>query len=57
MNFDYYPLSAITSFYDQLLSVKKNNSNALKWVTMAYDLSGSDYHKKRIEAFKEKTND
>ncbi len=51
----YYPNSA--NAYDSLAdyyAAKKEYANALKYVTKAYDLSGKDYHKKRIEEYKSK---
>jgi len=59
MNFElaieYYPLSANT--YDSMADyyeAQKDYTNALKFVYKAYELSGSNLHKKRIEALKEK---
>jgi hypothetical protein len=51
---EYYPESANAhdSMADYYLA-QKDNVNALKFVKKAYDLSGSDYHKKRIEGLKQ----
>jgi predicted alpha/beta superfamily hydrolase len=49
---EYYPTSAnafdsLADYYES----QDDNANALKAVTKAYALSGSDYHKERMEAF------
>ena len=51
----YYPNSA--NAYDSLADyyvVKKDYTNALKQVTKAYNISGKDSHKKRMEELKKK---
>jgi tetratricopeptide (TPR) repeat protein len=51
---EYFPESA--NAYDSMADyylAQKDNVNALKFVKKAYDLSGSDYHKKRIEGLKQ----
>ncbi len=51
---EYYPESA--NAYDSMADyylAQNDNANALKFVKKAYDLSGSDYHKKRIEGLKQ----
>ena len=55
LTIEYYPNSAnaydsMADYYDS----QKEYDNALKYVNKAFDLSGSDYHKKRIETFKAK---
>ena len=59
MNFkfaiEYYPKSA--NAYDSMseyYETEKDFTNALKFVKKAYELSGSEYHKERIESLKEK---
>lgn len=55
MNTEYYPDDANT--YDSLADYYENQNdteNALKNVTKAHEISGSDYHKKRIEDLKGK---
>lgn len=57
MNIDYYPNSA--NAYDSMADYyqsQKDNVNALKYASKAYDICGSDYYKNRMEAFKESTN-
>lgn len=51
----YYPKSAnaydsMADYYEAL----NDYENALKYVTMAYRISGSNYHKERVEALKDK---
>ena len=49
----YYPNSA--NAYDSLADyyeTQENYNNALKYVTKAYEISGSDYHKDRIDKLK-----
>jgi hypothetical protein len=53
----YYPQSA--NAYDSMADyyeAQGDFANATKYVTKAFELSGSDYHKKRIEGLKEKNN-
>jgi len=52
---EYYPESAnaYDSMADYYIS-QNENDNALKFVTKAYELSGSDYHKKRMDELKVK---
>lgn len=55
MNIDYYPNSA--NGYDSMAEYYESKSNfneALKYVTKAYELNGSDYYKERMEQLKEK---
>jgi predicted alpha/beta superfamily hydrolase len=55
LNSEYFPNDA--NAYDSLADyyeAQNDNENALKNVTKAYDLSGSDYHKKRMEELKAK---
>jgi len=55
LNTEYYPDDANT--YDSLADYYESQNdveNALKNVTKAYELSGSDHHKKRIEDLKSK---
>ena len=52
---EYYPKSA--NAYDSMADyyeAQNDYINALKFVNKAYELSGSSYHKKRIEGLKEK---
>ena len=52
---EYYPQSA--NAYDSMadyFEAQNDYINALKFVNKAYELSGSNYHKKRIERLKEK---
>lgn len=52
---EYYPESA--NAYDSMAEyyeTQNDNDNALKFVTKAYEISGNDYFKNRIEKFKEK---
>lgn len=55
LSIEYYPNSAnsydsMADYYDS----QKEYDNAIKYVNKAFDLSGSDYHKQRIETFKTK---
>ena len=55
LNTEYYPENA--NAYDSLADYyvsQNDNKNALINVTKAYELSGSDYHKKRMEEYAEK---
>lgn len=55
MSIEYYPQSA--NAYDAMADYyerKKDYKNALKFVTKAFKISGEDYHKERIQAFKGK---
>jgi len=55
LNAEYYPANA--NSFDSLADyyVSQNDfKNALINVTKAYELSGSDYHKKRMEEYAEK---
>ena len=55
LNTEYFPNDA--NAYDSLADyyeAQNDNENALKNVTKAYELSGSDYHKKRMEELKAK---
>ena len=55
LNTEYFPNDA--NAYDSLADyyeAQKDTENALKNVTKAYELSGSDYHKKRIDELKAK---
>ncbi|MFT4697837.1 MAG: putative alpha/beta superfamily hydrolase [Flavobacteriaceae bacterium] len=55
MNIDYYPNSA--NGYDSMAEYyesQNNFSEALKYVTKAYELNNSDYYKERVEKLKEK---
>lgn len=38
----------MADFYER----QNDKKNALKYVTKAYELSGSEYHKKRMKEFK-----
>jgi predicted alpha/beta superfamily hydrolase len=52
MNIDYYPNSA--NVYDSMadyFEAKSDRKNALKYVRLAYEISGGQYHKNRIESF------
>jgi len=52
---EYYPKSA--NAYDSMADyyeAQNDYINALKFVNKAYELSGGEYHKKRIEGLKEK---
>ncbi|SMD45510.1 hypothetical protein SAMN00777080_4164 [Aquiflexum balticum DSM 16537] len=54
---EYYPESAnafdsMADYYE----AKGDSSNAIKYVTKAFELSGNDYYKKRIEGLKVKMN-
>lgn len=54
---EYYPQSA--NAYDSMADyyeAQNNYTNAIKYVTKAFELSGDDYHKKRMEELKEKNN-
>jgi len=54
---EYYPQSA--NAYDSMADyyeAQNNYANAIKYVTKAFELSGDDYHKKRMEELKEKNN-
>lgn len=56
MAIEYYPDSA--NAYDSMADYyerQKDFVNALKYVSKAYDLSGEDYFKERMEGLKEKT--
>jgi Tfp pilus assembly protein PilF len=51
---NYYPESA--NAYDSMAEYyesQNDNDNALKFVSKAYEISGDDYFKKRIETLKE----
>tara|TARA_R110002020_G_scaffold419518_2_gene628709 strand:+ start:546 stop:1787 length:1242 start_codon:yes stop_codon:yes gene_type:complete len=53
LNLKYYPKSA--NAYDSIADYyanQKDYDNALKSVTKAYELSGTEYHKERIKEFK-----
>jgi predicted alpha/beta superfamily hydrolase len=55
---EYYPESAsafnsMADYYEAIGDLTK----AVKFVTKAFELSGSDYHKKRVESLKAKIND
>jgi len=53
LNTEYYPWSANT--YDSLAdfyATQKDFGNALKSVAKAFEISGDDYHKRRMEEFK-----
>jgi len=57
LNIEYFPKSA--NAYDSMADYYESQSdfiNAIKYVTKAFELSGSDYYKKRIVGFKEKNN-
>ena len=52
---EYYPLSA--NAYDSMADYYErysDNDNAIKFVTKAYEISGDDYYKERIEGMKKK---
>ena len=52
MGIEYFPLSA--NAYDSLADyyvAQKDFENALKYVSIAFELSGSDYHKERMEEY------
>jgi Tfp pilus assembly protein PilF len=52
---EYYPESA--NAYDSMAEyyeAQNDNTNALKFVTKAYEINGGDYFKNRIEKLKEK---
>jgi tetratricopeptide (TPR) repeat protein len=52
---EYYPNSV--NAYDSMADyyeIQKDTRNALKFVTKAYEISGNDYYKQRIEGLKEK---
>ena len=54
---EYYPTSA--NAYDSMADyyeAQNDYINALKFVNKAYELSGGEYYKKRIEGLKEKNN-
>jgi predicted alpha/beta superfamily hydrolase len=53
MNIDYYPNSA--NAYDSMADYyqsQNDNASALKYATKAFELSGTDYYKNRMEEFK-----
>ena len=53
MNIDYYLKSA--NAYDPMADYyqsQKDNDNALKYATKAFELSGTDYYENRIKEFK-----
>ena len=53
LTIEYYPKSA--NAYDSMADYyesQNDKSSALKYVKKAYELSGSDYHKTRIEKLK-----
>ena len=57
LNIKYFPKSAnawdsMADYYE----AQDDFANAIKYVTKAFELSGSDYHLKRIEGLKEKNN-
>ncbi len=55
MNIDYYPKSA--NVYDSMADYYQSQNdtvNTLKYVTKAYEISGNEYHKKRMEELKTK---
>ena len=54
---EYYPLSAnaYDSFADYFVA-QNDFVNALINVTRAFEISGSDYHKKRMDKFKASKN-
>jgi len=55
LNTEYFPNDA--NAYDSLADyyeAQNDTENALKNVIKAYELSGSDYHKKRMEELKAK---
>ena len=57
LNAEYFPNSA--NAYDSLADYYNSQNdfiNALKYISKAYKISGSEYHKKRIEEFKNKIN-
>lgn len=50
---DYYPKNANAySSMSEYYQSQKDNINALKYATKAYKISGSNYHKKRVEELK-----
>ena len=52
---EYYPQSA--NVYDSMADyyeAQKDSVNALKFVTKAYEISGDNYHKERLEGLKKK---
>ncbi len=54
LGIEYYPSSA--NAYDSLADyylAQNDNENALKYVLKAFELSGSDYHKERMEKLEE----
>lgn len=53
---EYFPLSA--NAYDSLADyyvAQKDFENALKYVSIAFELSGSDYHKERMQEYMDST--
>ncbi len=57
LSIEYYPSSA--NAYDSLADyylAQNDFENALKYVSKAFELSGSNYHKERMEEFKNSNN-
>ena len=57
LNIEYFPKSAnawdsMADYYE----AQEDFTNAIKYASKAFELSGSDYYKKRIEGLKAKNN-